>query len=147
MTNQITRSSPSGDGVLIGTRVLVIEDDPFVAWKLSADLSKHGAIVYSPRREARNIESLFGPTPWLEKVDVAILDVNLETHTSEEMAKRLHAEGIPFVFHTGDNSSVGDFLLDFDVPVIPKPTHIDVIVRTLQNVLTSSLNEERVHTT
>lgn len=116
-------------------RILVVEDDPLVAWKLSSDLGRRGALVYSPREDARGVEQAFDTTSLLSKVDAAVLDVELGGGTCEQIASRLTQAGIPFVFHTGSAEAIDGCLLRFDAPVIVKPAHVDEIVSALRRTL------------
>ncbi|WP_299652431.1 hypothetical protein [uncultured Jannaschia sp.] len=130
-------SSAARLNALDGLRVLLLEDDPLTAWHLAANLGKCGAVAYTPRRSALSADSLFEEAGMISKVDVAILDADLGTHTSETFARRLHASNVPFLFYTGDKSAVAGFLREHDVPVVEKPAHVDTIARTTLGLLAS----------
>jgi CheY-like chemotaxis protein len=84
-------------------RVLLLEDEAFVALDLTVSLQGEGFDVLGPCRtvkEAKEAITSFWP-------DVAILDINLgEGKTSFEVTELLDAADIPFVFVTGYSKSI-----------------------------------------
>ena len=80
-----------------GLRVLVVEDEGFIAMLLEDMLALFGYEVAGPvGRVAAAVKMAEG-----EAVDVAILDVNLNGQEVYPVAAALEARGIPFVFSTG----------------------------------------------
>lgn len=77
-------------GVLAGRRVLVVEDEYFIAVDLKRALSKEGALVVGPVRDLAAGLSLAD-----EPIDAAILDVNLEEAMSYPIADRLRDRKVP----------------------------------------------------
>src|SRR5262249_12259405 len=82
---------------LSGHRILVIEDEFFIAEALRRSLLDHGAEV-------------IGPLPTLERAmeqvrrdgfEIAILDVNLSGTLAFPIADELKRQNIPFAFITG----------------------------------------------
>lgn len=82
---------------LVGRRILVVEDEYFVAMDASQALREVGAEVVGPcRTEQAAIRELEESAP-----DGALLDVHLGPTPSFTLAEALKNRGIPFVFITG----------------------------------------------
>ncbi|OKO74603.1 chemotaxis protein CheY [Bradyrhizobium sp. NAS80.1] len=87
---------------LTGCRVLIVEDEYFLANDLEEALKSRGANIIGPfgdfdaayRRAAR------------DHFDVAIIDVNLHDKTAYPIADELVRQRIPFVFYTGYGSDI-----------------------------------------
>lgn len=82
---------------LRGRRVLVVEDEPFVAMDVEASLAAAGCIVVGPAPSIERALALVAG----EALDAAVLDVNLGGRSVEAVADALAARGVPFVFATG----------------------------------------------
>jgi two-component SAPR family response regulator len=87
------------DTALEGRRILVIEDDFLVAQTIIDFLEEAGA-------------EIIGPIGWIDeavtfleadgnKIDRAVLDINLHGLKSYPIADALVLQGVPFVFTTG----------------------------------------------
>lgn len=102
--------------VFSGVRVLVVEDEGFVALMVEDMLRDLGCeIVASVARltEARGIAAS-------AEIDLAVLDVNLHGQPSFPIAEILRGRGVPFIFSTGYGQS--GLPLEFaDRPLIAKP--------------------------
>ncbi|HEX3881085.1 MAG TPA: response regulator [Stellaceae bacterium] len=84
---------------LQGRRILVIEDDYWVAQIVVEILKDSGAEVVGPIGWVEEaLEALEGQDA---KFDGAVLDINLHGTKSYPIADALSASGIPFVFTTG----------------------------------------------
>ena len=91
------------ENALIGLTVLVAEDEYVIATDLQAELIRAGAQVLGP------VASLDGLMALIEnggRVDVAILDVNLQGERVFPAAEVLQQQGVPFVFATGYDQSI-----------------------------------------
>lgn len=86
---------------LKGVRVLVVEDNFFVAEHIRAILEASGCAVIGPVGHLRDGLRLAAE----EALDGALLDINLHGDRSFPIADALHQRGIPFVFLTGYDSS------------------------------------------
>lgn len=116
---------------LAGKRVLVVEDEIFIAMDLADSLAEAGAEVVGPcatlddaREAARS-----------GRFDLAVLDVDLGGKEVFPAARLLQGRGIPFVFHTGrpDRATLA---ADFgDTPICVKPASMDRLIETLQHLL------------
>ena len=83
---------------LSGRRVLVVEDEYFVADDLGRALTQLGAEVLGPvatREEAFELLSTG------ERIDLAVLDINLQDESVFPVADTLVEQGVPFLFATG----------------------------------------------
>ena len=88
---------PKGAARLAGKRLLVIEDEPLVALDIAAALETAGAEVIGPAGTATEALNLINST----KPDAALLDANLRGQSAGEIAARLTARNVPFIFVTG----------------------------------------------
>jgi len=87
---------------LSGCRVLIVEDEYFLAHDLAAVLKAHGAQVFGPIGElSEAIEAVDR-----DGFDVAILDINLRDHATYRLADELLRQHIPFLFATGYSAEV-----------------------------------------
>jgi DNA-binding response OmpR family regulator len=82
---------------LHGCRVLVIEDEYFVADEVASNLKAHGAIVVGPIGDLSEVQSVVRDLAF----DVAILDINLRDEIVYPVADELMFRQIPFLFATG----------------------------------------------
>jgi len=82
---------------LHGMRILIVEDEPYLAADLAEAMRVRGAEVIGPvgtfAEAMRAVE-----TSWIDR---AVLDVNLAGEMSFPIADRLEAAGIPYVIATG----------------------------------------------
>lgn len=87
---------------LRGCRVLVIEDEYFLADDLEKILRDNGAEVIGPIGEYLEAMSLIDR----DGFDVAVMDINLRHESAYPLADELERQGIPFIFATGYSSAV-----------------------------------------
>jgi DNA-binding response OmpR family regulator len=78
-------------------RILVVEDEALVAFAIGETLADFGYDVVGP---APNIQAAMKLVAG-ERVDAAILDVNLGRESIDPVASALAVAGVPFVFTTG----------------------------------------------
>jgi CheY-like chemotaxis protein len=93
-----TPMSSSGADVLTLRRILVVEDEYFLADDMARALREQGAEVIGPVPTA---EKALAVVALDEKLDAAVLDINLRGAAAFAVADALKARGIPFVFATG----------------------------------------------
>lgn len=84
-------------GQLAGKRILVVEDEYFIASDLQRALRAEGAEVVGPVGNLGQALRLAED----EAIDAAILDINLEGTMAFPVAERLTAGQVPFMFLTG----------------------------------------------
>jgi DNA-binding NtrC family response regulator len=85
---------------LDGVRVLLVEDEYYIADDLRRHLEDAGARVIGP---APNIERALSAID-SEPLDFAVLDLNLHGESAAPVADRLTERAIPFVLATGYGS-------------------------------------------
>jgi DNA-binding response OmpR family regulator len=82
---------------LAGKRILVVDDDFFLAADLQHFLEGEGCAVAGPAPSVEGAVSCLLEGP----LHAAILDVDLGSESSAPVAAELEAAGIPFLFLTG----------------------------------------------
>lgn len=82
---------------LVGMRILVVEDEYYLADDLAGALRARGAEVVGPVGTLADAVAALGS----QRIDRAVLDVNLRGEMSFPLAERLEAAGIPYVIATG----------------------------------------------
>lgn len=88
-------------GALDGCRVLVLEDEYFLADDLANGLSALGAKIVGPISDLRTAQDQVSHGDF----DVAVMDVKLRDEFVWSIADNLVKENIPFVFVTGYSAS------------------------------------------
>ena len=83
---------------LLGKRILIMEDEFFLALCVGQVLEEQGCAVIGPATSVQEGLDLVEKKP---KVDGAILDINLNGEMVYPVAKELMDRNIPFVFTTG----------------------------------------------
>jgi CheY-like chemotaxis protein len=82
---------------LQGRRILIVEDEMMVAWRLGDMLAAFGCTVVGVADRVDEALAMVDE----QQVDAVVLDVNLQGRASYPVADRLLARGIPFVLTTG----------------------------------------------
>lgn len=128
MSLQPVSSSP-----LAGRRVLVVEDEYFLADDIMRALQALGARVVGPFGE---LEDATRGIDGDAAIDAAVIDINLRSELVFPLARMLKARKIPFVFTTGyDRRSIG---AEFhDVRLWEKPFDLDAMARDLTELIRS----------
>ena len=100
-----------------GKRILIVEDDAFIALDLEDVFEAAGFKVVGIAASVDAALEIIDSNP----IDVAVLDYNLGVETSLDIAHRLDAMGVPFLFLSGQTRTV--VLDDADVQpiVLNKP--------------------------
>lgn len=120
----------TSDASLAGRHILVVEDLYFVADDMAAALRDAGATVVGPARDARVAQSLLGA----ERVDAAVLDINLHGEAAYAVADALLARGTPFVFATG--YGIDSIPAAYrGVPLWEKPVDAAALIRSLPGLI------------
>jgi CheY-like chemotaxis protein len=115
----------AGEAPRTARRVLLVEDEAIVAMMLEDMLAGMG---YQPEGPAMSVASAMG---FLDAggIDAAILDINVGGGSSEAIADRLRALGLPFAFATGYAAAPsGRFE---GTPLLQKPYSEDELKRVL----------------
>lgn len=92
------QSSPSlNPSLLSGYRVLVVEDDYFIASDISKTLRASGATIEGPHGSLGQFTEAIGRGEF----QLAVIDINLRGEDACPLLHELEAMGVPFVFATG----------------------------------------------
>ena len=123
---------PASEGALAHRRVLVVEDEYFIADDMVRVLQKLGADVVGPVQTAEKAMALLQDSP----VDVAVLDINLRGRMVFPVADALRDRGVPFVFATGYTEAAvpPDYS---DVPLWEKPFQPEELAKALPGLMRS----------
>lgn len=115
---------------LMGKRILVVEDEYFIASDLKRALQREGAVVVGPVGDlAKGLALAAG-----EGIDAAILDVNLAGAPSLAIADALAARAVPFMFLTGyDKWALPDAYQA--VPRVGKPFSIRAVLACVERLI------------
>ena len=116
--------------LLGGHRVFLVEDDALIAFDIRNIIREaHGEVVAYAANLPKALR--LANTPGLS---LAILDFELGRDNSLPVATKLHAAGVPFVFHTGHAACLSE-MWPF-VPVVPKPASPNKLVGALVSLIT-----------
>lgn len=126
-----TPSAPARVDILMGKRVLLVEDEPIVVLDLTHELEEVGVDIVAIARtlpEAMDAARKDG-------IDMAILDGNLRGEKVDPVAQLLSDRGIPFCFLSGYGPEhlPGAFR---DVPMVQKPFSSSGLRGALRRLLT-----------
>lgn len=116
---------------LRGRRVLVVEDEFFLADELDGALQDAGADVLGP---VPSVEAAIDLLARQAAPDVAVLDMNLGGDMALPIADELVARGIPFLFTTGYDATALP-ARHAAVRRLEKPVNETTIVRELGRLL------------
>jgi CheY-like chemotaxis protein len=83
---------------LEGCRILLVEDEYFIADDMAQEFERGGAEIVGPVATIRDALQLIKSFP---KLDGAVLDINLRDEMVYPVAELLEEQGVPFVFSTG----------------------------------------------
>lgn len=113
---------------LAGLRVLVVEDDYFIAEEICSTLREHGAEIIGPSPDVeRGLQLLQS-----HEIDCAVLDINLQGNLAFGVAKELRQRGTPAIFATGYDVSVlpSEFS---DYVRLEKPVNLLALLQAVQS--------------
>ncbi len=117
----MNRQSPLAD-----KRILVVEDEYFIARDLERALRAADAIVIGPVATLEQGLSLAETQP----LDAALLDVNLAGERAFEIADRLSARDVPWTFLTGYDEWALPAAYR-SAPIVAKPFQADRVIRAI----------------
>lgn len=114
---------------LTNRRILVVEDEYFIADDIARALDALGASVVGPYGKLDEVIAALDD----QAVDCAILDINLRGESSYQVARILRERGIPFFFASGyDPAAIeAEFA---DVRLFQKPFDMAHITRAVANL-------------
>jgi DNA-binding response OmpR family regulator len=121
-------------GPLAGRRVLVVEDEYFLADDIVRALTALGARVLGPYGDLDEATAVVDRDT---AIDAAIVDINLRNEMVFPLARVLRSRKVPLVFTTGyDKSSIAPEFQD--VRLWGKPLDLKAMARELTNLLRDS---------
>lgn len=115
-------------GGISGLRVLVVEDDYWVAATPVEIITEAGAEVVGPVDCVRDALTALDSSP-----HVASLDVQLGSETSFPIADELDRRGVPFIFATGAASMIP--AAHASRPTCHKPASRELLIGALSGAL------------
>jgi CheY-like chemotaxis protein len=121
-----TRDEDGSGGPLAGKRILVVEDEPIIAMAIEDMLGELGCIAVGPALRLADAERLAAS----ERLDAAVLDVNMGEGPSFAVAELLRSRGVAICFSTGYGASGVDETFA-SAPVVQKPYRIDALEAAL----------------
>lgn len=108
------------ESLLEQRRILVVEDEYFIADDIARALRNAGACVVGPVATVEEAAALLER----EAIDAALLDINLRGETILPLVEALAERGIRFAFATGyDEDALPSRFAD--IPCVPKPFRAD----------------------
>lgn len=120
----------TGSPDLTNARILIVEDEYYLADDLARALELHGAEVVGPVGSLNEADALVGEGNF----DCAILDINLRGEMAFPVADRLESKGIPFLVASGYNSAaIPDRFLA--VPRVEKPFNPREVIAIIPQLL------------
>jgi CheY-like chemotaxis protein len=126
MTSQVDNPGP-----LAGCRILVVEDEYFLADDIVRALTALGARIVGPYG---GLDEATGVVDGDIAIDAAIMDLNLREEMAFPLARSLRSRQIPLIFTTGyDRSSIAPEFQD--VRVWSKPLDIKALTRELAGMI------------
>lgn len=120
---------------LAGARVLIVEDEAIVAFMLEDMLVELGCVVIGP---ALRLADALRLVEEAERIDAAVLDVNIGGERSDRVAEALERRHIPFVFATGYGRQ-GMTLTGGGAELLAKPYRMDDVEAELRRLLPGRL--------
>jgi len=127
----VSPTLPRQRAPLNGRRILVVEDEYFLADDIGKTLRALGAEIAGPVGHLDDAVNILHDGGIL---DAAVLDVNIRSEMIFPVARELRARQVPFVFTTGyDKITIGTEFQD--VPLWEKPIDIAAMVRKLAAII------------
>jgi CheY-like chemotaxis protein len=121
------RIASNGDGGIAGLNVLIAEDDVLTAADLVAAFEDMGVCIVGPASTVRDALELVEQA---ERLDGAVIDIELRGGTAYPIAEALVKRGTPFVFATGySQTAIHAFFSN--IVACEKPASPEQIARAL----------------
>ncbi len=115
---------------LDGAKVLVVEDEYFIADDLARALDAAGADPIGPAGTVDQARRLLKN----QRVDAAILDLNLRGDMAVDFVEQLSAAGVPCVIVSGYGRGSLPESLEA-IPSLEKPVSYEKVIEMVRNVL------------
>lgn len=118
-------------GPFAGRRILIVEDEYFLAHDLANEFSRHGADIVGPLCDVSETIELLASGA---RIDAALLDINVRNELIFPLAHALRERKIPFAFTTGyDKDWVRPEFAN--VPLCEKPLDLSAVVDCLAGLM------------
>ena len=111
--------------------ILIVEDQLVITLDLEQAILDAGGRVIGPAADVSDALRLLN----VERVDAAILDVDLQREDVSLVVEMLLDRGIPFIFHTGIEVPPALRRRCPEAPVHTKPASSDVLIASLAAVM------------
>ncbi len=119
-----------GSAGLSGARILVVEDEYYIADDLCRALRTEGAEVLGPVATLEEAEQAVREGEF----DCAVLDMNLRGDAAFPLADRLEEAGVPFLIATGYNSAALPDRLQ-KKPRVEKPFDVAQVIAAIPGLM------------
>jgi CheY-like chemotaxis protein len=127
-------TEPTSSGPLAGRRVLVIEDEYFLAEDIVQSLAALGARIVGPYGDLGEATAAVDGNV---AIDAAIVDINLRNEMALPLARVLRSRNVPLVFTSGyDRSSIEPEFQD--VRLWSKPLDLKALAQELTTIIQRS---------
>lgn len=126
-----------GRRALEGKRILIVEDEYFIADDIGRELEREGACIIGP---VASVESACGLLASGVRVDAAILDINVRGELVYPVARHLRLSGTPFMFATGYGAIAAEYA---DAPQWTKPFNTEALAAAVAELLGSGRISQR----
>jgi DNA-binding response OmpR family regulator len=131
------KATTAGSRRLLGLRVLVVEDDYFIALELCGALREAGAEVIGPARDVQSGLAAIRS----ERIDCAVLDINLQGRMGFQIATDLRARGVPAIFSSGyDATTIPAELAD--MVRLEKPVDLKALCRAVESAVLGAAHQQ-----
>jgi DNA-binding response OmpR family regulator len=131
------KATTAGSRRLLGLRVLVVEDDYFIALELCGALREAGAEVIGPARDVQSGLAAIRS----ERIDCAVLDINLQGRMGFQIATDLRARGVPAIFSSGyDATTIPAELAD--MVRLEKPVDLKALCRAVESAVLGAAHRQ-----
>jgi DNA-binding NtrC family response regulator len=119
-------SARLGSRGLEGRRILVVEDDWYIADATAVLLENEGAVVLGPVATVAEVTQLVGARP----IDLAVVDLNLQGEMAEDLVEKLADNGITAVIVTAYDPKQS--VAERAFATLRKPVAADTLLDTLR---------------
>ena len=120
---------------LKGRRLLVVEDEVFVAMDIAFTCEVAGAEVTGTTTVRSALGAIGEADREARPFDAALLDIVVRDGTTERVAEALRERGIPFLVYTGDARDGGGLGERFGVRTLAKPMPVEEIALGIAGLL------------
>lgn len=114
-------------------RILVVEDEYFLADDLKKALDSEGLVVVGPVGSEADALAVLDS----EQLDGAVLDINLHGRMVYPLARHLRERNVPFLFVTGYDEPEANAGFD-DVQLVRKPFQTEALMRGIGRLISEA---------